>query len=781
MVNNDDAFNSSDLEFEAPPEPGAKYGMKSIQSMLKSTFEDRVTSKKEVPGLQSFQSILYGNAAEKVCTPISEVDKQHESIVAVTDHPLSDSVETVPSGDDIVRFFTTITSHMTSMIGHVPRYDTQIRYLNLLIPKLVFEYPEINLSPHECLRISICLKSLLQDGKLTNDPQREAQWVGISLVKRMIVAVAEEAIESRTRSWDVTITKILSIILLGALGARCGDLTLSTGYKNVEYLQWKHIQIKLRPGTEHKLTMRITLRYQKEEKNDPSSNRVVDIDELDLAQDNALCPVKWLLIHALRHGLVQSQSFEDLVYRASRRLDGTVVWTYPEYPVLTSLRKGGVFLQLSKPALSDQLRNTVKYAGLVAGLLALITPHDLRRGCFQDMVRTATGPATSLTDVADIMGHSRSTLQEGTSKKYTNGFQDPRTLEKRIRGATETPGAFDLMTTDIAFKRRRISTEEVITMCESRGLDSRKESERRKVRSQIREQDILKWMEAREDDTIDDAHSQAEQGIVSRPALLSLPANVRNNREDQDENTRNNDGLEDMIDPELTAEDEGDYNHSIVYYFALSNHFYSPGISLNKVSNELVTDLEAALSQNTNLELNENLHAALYPLSESAFEDSSIIPWESDGVQFITFFAEINIVRNARLDRVAAARWADEAKRLANVSTGNSRNLPTPYHYSCTNKKFGCQYHGQSQQDTQKHSKYCKITSEEAANQKYSEKPFKCSSEGCNNILLKVTISTLLMPGTRTYQVGDPGHVLKQAVRKGVKFFVNPGGSLDTY
>ncbi|KAH7354634.1 hypothetical protein BKA65DRAFT_226378 [Rhexocercosporidium sp. MPI-PUGE-AT-0058] len=352
--------------------------------------------------------------------------------------------------------------------------------------------------------------------------------------------------------------------------------------------------------------MRITLRYQKREKNNSSSNRVVDIDALDLAQDNALCPVKWLLIHALRHGLVQSQIFEGLVYRASRRLDSTVVWAYPEYPVLTSLRKGGVFLELSKPALSEQLRNTVKYAGLVAGLLALITPHDLRRGCFQDIVRTATGPATWLTDVADIMGHSRSTLHDGVSKKYTNGLQDPKILEKRIRGATETTGAFDLMTTDIAFKRRKISKEEVNAMCDSSGLDSRKESDGRKVRSRIQEQDIQQWMEARENNTIDAIQEQAAQRTVSRPALVSLPANVGNSRADQDENAHNDGGLEDMIDPELTDEEEG--------------------ISLNKVSIELVTDLEAALSQNTDLELNENIHAALYPLSESTSEDNSIIP-----------------------------------------------------------------------------------------------------------------------------------------------------------
>ncbi|KAH7398061.1 hypothetical protein BKA64DRAFT_673464 [Cadophora sp. MPI-SDFR-AT-0126] len=707
MVNNDEAFNSSDLEFDPPQESGAQYGKKSIESMLKSTFEDRVTSKQASKLL-----------TDDVGTPL---DRVHRHLVfnrfrAFYTATLQKSVGTVPSGDDIVRFFTVITSHMTSMMGHVPRYDTQLRYLNLLIPKLVFEYPDFTLSAHERLRISVCLKSLLQDGKLTNDPQREAQWVGISLVKRMIVAIVEEGIESGTRSWDVTIAKVLSIILLGVLGARCGEPSVSQGYMGVEYLRWEHIWLKLKPGTKDKLTMRITLMYEKGDRDDSSSNRVVDIDALDSAQDNALCPVKWLLIHAMRHGLVQGQNLDDIMTRAASRVDKTVVWSHPQYPVLASIKKGGIFLDLPKPAQSDQLRNTVKYAGLIAGLLALITPHDLRRGCFQDMMRASTGPATSLTDVADIMGHSRSTLHSGVSKKYTKVIQDPKALEKRIRGATEDAGAFDLMTTDIPFKRRRIPQEEITDLCKIKGLDPTKESDRKKMRSQIKKQDTLDWMEARKKDTVDDVHSQAAHKTISRPALVSLPVNARIPNMNEDEDTGNNDGGESMIDPELRDEDEVTV--------------------LNDVSNQLVTDLEAALCQNAGFELNENMHAALYPISESTFQEKSSIPWESDDVQFVNFFVQINIVRNARLYRVAAARWTDEAMGLGIVDTGNTRNMPTPYHYACTNKRFGCQFHGINKQDVKKHSENCKVTTEEAATEKYSDKPFKCTTEGCNKSFL---------------------------------------------
>jgi hypothetical protein len=41
-----DDFNSSDLEFKALPAEGDRYRRKSIKNMLKSTFEDRVESKR---------------------------------------------------------------------------------------------------------------------------------------------------------------------------------------------------------------------------------------------------------------------------------------------------------------------------------------------------------------------------------------------------------------------------------------------------------------------------------------------------------------------------------------------------------------------------------------------------------------------------------------------------------------------------------------------------------------------------------------------------------------
>jgi hypothetical protein len=48
----DDPFNSSDLEFEAPVNPYANAGVKSMQAIIDMSVKDRISSKKTVKTLR---------------------------------------------------------------------------------------------------------------------------------------------------------------------------------------------------------------------------------------------------------------------------------------------------------------------------------------------------------------------------------------------------------------------------------------------------------------------------------------------------------------------------------------------------------------------------------------------------------------------------------------------------------------------------------------------------------------------------------------------------------
>jgi hypothetical protein len=125
------------------------------------------------------------------------------------------------------------------------------------------------------------------------------------------------------------------------------------------------------------------------------------------------------------------------------------------------------------------------------------------------------------------------------------------------------------------------------------------------------------------------------------------------------------------------------------------------------------------------------MYTVLYPISAQTSQDNNSIPWETDTVDFITFFSQINIVHNTHIQKVAIAQWAKEAQTKGIVATGNTRDMPTPYRYPCANKKYSYQYQSHNSQDVQKHIKSCKVMYKEAAVKKYSEKSVKCTLNSC--------------------------------------------------
>ena len=61
-----------------------------------------------------------------------------------------------------------------------------------------------------------------------------------------------------------------------------------------------------------------------------------------------------------------------------------------------------------------------------------------------------------------------------------------------------------------------------------------------------------------------------------------------------------------------------------------------------------VTDLEAALFGETDGDVNEHVHTALFPLSEDTLIDT---PWLVKPLDFVRYFGAINICRNSAMVR----------------------------------------------------------------------------------------------------------------------------------
>jgi len=171
-----------------------------------------------------------------------------------------------PTGAQIERFFTSMPSKVrTFSSAGVPSFSWIKHGVAALIRGLIFKHESFKLSQHESLRISTAIDKLLKDGELTAEPARIKQWVTAVLVLRLANFYLMNALTDGTKSWDITISRLLSIVLMAACASRAGEIARSPKYVKMECLCWKDVDIRFDRASE-KFLARLTLRFQKKER-----------------------------------------------------------------------------------------------------------------------------------------------------------------------------------------------------------------------------------------------------------------------------------------------------------------------------------------------------------------------------------------------------------------------------------------------------------------------------------------------------------------------------------
>lgn len=158
---------------------------------------------------------------------------------------------TTPIGEQIERFIHSIVGHIKPQGAHtVPSYKWIQQGVLHLVDTTVFYHGDFTLSKHESLRIQTTLHELFHQRKLTKDPAIERHHIGVFLVRKLSIGIFKDALASGTRCWDVTLAKILSIVLTSALAARTGDLTVGElDDHELPFLCYGDITLKLSKGT----------------------------------------------------------------------------------------------------------------------------------------------------------------------------------------------------------------------------------------------------------------------------------------------------------------------------------------------------------------------------------------------------------------------------------------------------------------------------------------------------------------------------------------------------
>lgn len=101
---------------------------------------------------------------------------------------------------------------------------------------------------HDAARIAATFTDLERSGLLTTQPVRELQWIGILSVRQMVESIMHDTVDNGVMSWDLVVSKCLTLVMMTSFGARARNLALSAGHDSDQYCQWQHIRVKVKSG-----------------------------------------------------------------------------------------------------------------------------------------------------------------------------------------------------------------------------------------------------------------------------------------------------------------------------------------------------------------------------------------------------------------------------------------------------------------------------------------------------------------------------------------------------
>lgn len=264
----------------------------------------------------------------------------------------------------------------------------------------------------------------VKDKRLTKGRWFKQTWVGFVTLSRMVRVFLQHCVRNGALTFDLVISKCLSVVLVAALGSRSGNVARANGYRGTEYVQYRHVELYLEAGSGcgfQDLRATVTLEYTKGHKDSGNQSVVRYLRPLD-ADSIHVCPIALLLVHALRHGLVHGTTLEEVLAHTAARPDLHVEWKYPERPVLTAVsRTRPVRCELDSVSEGRQVRTAIKQMGLVSGMLSRVYAHSLRLGALRDHAHLTKKASTTLPgteDVRRVAGHTYTSMQKGTTDAY---------------------------------------------------------------------------------------------------------------------------------------------------------------------------------------------------------------------------------------------------------------------------------------------------------------------------------------------------------------------------
>jgi hypothetical protein len=718
-------FNSSDMEFEPPPQnPFHQAGQASILKLIDHAFEDRVASKRAVKQLTNVKGSPKTQYMRALWWNRFNTFRQHTlnkgypiSLQRVTRSSL-----TAAEGQTYRHHLRTSKGSSLLLSAMLRLAGTRSRHIpgsRLPLPsRSIFHYKTFTLSPHERSRIVTLLHSLFQEGKVTKDPGWVRNWAGVVVVRKLASSLFNQAFREGTMTWDIPIAKCLSIVLVAALGVRTGDVTVAPHDEHtLPFLAYEDIVIRLKDGdTIDDLEAVVTIRNEKGSKYvfegldamcelichrlDPKKKRIVVLKALQSSSDSLMCPIKLFLTLALRLGNVAETSIEDLLMHTAQRNNRTVLWRFPKRPVLCALSSVGGSILVDKPAGNHQLSSIMSQATLAAGLLGQFRAHDLRRGAARDTANLSgklKGSADKMT--AAVLGHNESAANRSLTAHYVGGVVHD-TWTKRVDENFNDP-VYDIPNADSPYQRKfqAFTADEITEACLSKGLRTVAQKDRKRGAQLLEKRRQAEWadQENRKRQMLNEGYRSAS---TSRTAGLPTRPD-----ESEDITTSETNASGDFpLDPQLAQ-----------YSQALCN---------------VMSGADDGVAE-------PEIEGLIYDSAQGLGSPIQGPEW-GDTLGFVRLFSTINITCNQGLQQSGPSKKnIAQKEKILSVLQGNSRDDVTSFIYACKNHVHGCTYTHGYRVEISAHELTCPVTSQSAFEdlaKKEAAKTFACTEQGCSKM-----------------------------------------------
>jgi hypothetical protein len=443
-------------------------------------------------------------------------------------------------------------------------------------------------------------------------------------------------------------------------------------------------------------------------RNNPRDNRNVLLRAISEQHQNVMCPIKMLLISAMRLGAVKGTIEQILAGVASRR-DKTLQWIKGRgsSPVLCAFETAAHHVVIDKPAMTDQIRFTTYNASLKAGFLASVIPHDIRRGAARDTAHLHIDPtaATGLASasVAAELGQSARSLELGITAAYV-GTRHNDTWTRRVNtGFLDT---FGLDVTNNVYQRPRWTNVEFNRIYQIEGVDPSDHKAKRRARESKHKEHERQWRICEKNvESGRQPLSDSPGNCESRPALLLLTAsrtNVVATRKRKAEPKALND-----TDAEMGIETYSGDRLYVPDFEDIEDHI-DPRLlcSADHVSH-VIADVDSAAVMNNKIE--EIVLGLGAPLE---IPSALVIP----GFAFVNLLSRINVISNKRLA-------SSKTKEIPESFRGNGRDEPTLFQHKCR-RTPGCSYSSDNTYSLLIHEARCSVERLEKINA--IDKPHKC-------------------------------------------------------